>query len=101
MSVALSLQDVRVRFGNRLAVDGLTLTVNRGEVVGLLGPNGSGKSTTLAVAAGVLDPVEGSVTVEGIRHNDNAAAFAAKWSAQLPLATSCVFIDRNGGMRLS
>ena len=78
MSVALSLQDVRVRFGSSLAVDGLTLTVNRGEVVGLLGPNGSGKSTTLAVAAGVLDPAEGSVTVEGIRHNDNAAAFAAK-----------------------
>jgi ABC-2 type transport system ATP-binding protein len=76
--VALSLADVRVRYGDALAVDGLTLDDRRGEVVGLLGPNGSGKSTTLAVAAGVIDPSEGTVTVEGVRRDRDTAAFAAR-----------------------
>ena len=67
--VALSLEAVRVRYGDRVAVDGVTLDVRRGEIVGLLGPNGSGKSTTLAAAAGVLDPVEGTVAVEGVRRD--------------------------------
>ncbi|MDB5305924.1 MAG: transporter ATP-binding protein [Gemmataceae bacterium] len=78
MPAALSLQDVRVRFGDRLAVDGVSLDVRRGEIVGLLGPNGSGKSTTLAVAAGVLDPAEGVVAVEGVRRAADPAGFAAR-----------------------
>ena len=67
LPVALSLVDVTVRYGDRVAVSGVSLDVRRGEIVGLLGPNGSGKSSTLAVAAGVIDPVSGSVTVEGAR----------------------------------
>jgi ABC-2 type transport system ATP-binding protein len=78
MPLALSLQDVRVRYGDRVAVDRVTLDVCRGEIVGLLGPNGSGKSTTLAAAAGVLDPFEGTVTVEGLRRTDDPAGFAAR-----------------------
>src|SRR4051812_48454156 len=66
MPVALRLQAVRARYGDRVAVDGLTLAVAAGEVVGLIGPNGSGKSTTLALAAGVLTPVSGTVTACGI-----------------------------------
>jgi ABC-2 type transport system ATP-binding protein len=46
--------------------------------VGLLGPNGCGKSTTLAVAAGVLDPHEGTVTVEGISRATDPASFAMR-----------------------
>src|SRR5262245_590699 len=78
MPVALSLQAVRVRYGDRTALDGVSVEVQRGEVVGLLGPNGSGKSTTLAVAAGVLDPIEGSVAVDGVRRADDPLAFAAR-----------------------
>src|SRR5437764_1760629 len=78
MPAALSLRTVRVRYGDTIALDGLSLDVGRGEAVGLLGPNGSGKSTTLAAAAGVLDPVEGTVTVGGIRRDDDPAAFAAR-----------------------
>ena len=78
MPVALSLQDVRVRYGEAVAVDGVSLDVDRGEVVGLLGPNGSGKSTTLAVAAGVIDPSQGMVRVGGVRRDQNPARFAAQ-----------------------
>ena len=74
--VALALSAVRVRYGRRLAVDGLTLTVRAGEIVGLLGPNGSGKSSTLGVAAGVLDPADGSVSVNGVRRDRDPRAFA-------------------------
>jgi ABC-2 type transport system ATP-binding protein len=78
LPVALSLVNVRVRYGPRLAVDGVSLDVRRGEIVGLLGPNGSGKSTLLALAAGVLDPAEGLVNIEGIARAANPAAFASR-----------------------
>jgi ABC-type multidrug transport system ATPase subunit len=53
------------RFGQILAVDGLPLTVRRGEVYGLLGPNGAGKTTTLQMLLGLLRPTSGSATVLG------------------------------------
>jgi Cu-processing system ATP-binding protein len=51
------------RFGERVAVDDLTLTVARGEAVALLGPNGSGKTTSLKGAAGLIRPTSGGVLV--------------------------------------
>lgn len=78
LPVALSLEAIRVRYGKTVALDGLSLDVRRGEIVGLLGPNGSGKSTALAVAAGVLTPGEGSVRVEGIERDRDPAGFAAR-----------------------
>src|SRR5262245_30632964 len=78
LPVALSLVDVRARFGSRLAVDGVSLDVRRGEIVGLLGPNGSGKSTVLALASGVLDPAEGFVAIDGVPRAANPAAFASR-----------------------
>ncbi|MBN9118924.1 MAG: ABC transporter ATP-binding protein [Planctomycetes bacterium] len=78
LPVALSLVDVTVSYGARVALDRVSLDVRRGEIVGLLGPNGSGKSSTLAVAAGVLDPAEGSVTVEGRARAADPAAFALR-----------------------
>jgi ABC-2 type transport system ATP-binding protein len=78
LPVALSLVDVTVRYGDRVAVDRVSLDVRRGEIVGLLGPNGSGKSSTLAAAAGVLDPASGTVTVDGRTRADDPAAFAAR-----------------------
>jgi ABC-2 type transport system ATP-binding protein len=75
---ALSLVDVRVRYGGRAAVDGVSLEVRRGEVLGLVGPNGSGKSTTLSVAAGVLDPAGGTVAAEGVTRAADPAGFARR-----------------------
>ncbi len=47
------------------ALDGIDLTVRRGESVGIIGPNGSGKSTTLRVMSGIAPPTSGTVTVNG------------------------------------
>ncbi len=54
------------RFGDITAVNGISLSVQRGEVLGFLGPNGAGKSTTMKMITGFLAPDEGSVAVQGI-----------------------------------
>jgi ABC-2 type transport system ATP-binding protein len=54
-------------FGNRTAVDNLTLQVERGEVLGFLGPNGAGKTTTIRMLAGMIAPTRGYATVAGLR----------------------------------
>ncbi|XOB98652.1 ABC transporter ATP-binding protein [Deinococcota bacterium DY0809b] len=61
----VELQEVTRRFGANVAVDGLSLVLPAGEVVGLLGTNGAGKSTTLKLLAGLLYPDAGEVRVEG------------------------------------
>ena len=53
-------------FGRLVAVDSLDLTINRGEVFGLLGPNGSGKTTTIRMLCGLLTPTAGTATVAGL-----------------------------------
>ena len=53
------------RFGDKLAVDRLTLSVEAGEVMGFLGPNGSGKTTTIRLLMGLLRPTSGSARILG------------------------------------
>ncbi|SES46203.1 sugar ABC transporter ATP-binding protein [Rhizobium sp. NFR03] len=59
----LLLSDIRMRFGSYYALDGVTLSIRRGEVFGLLGQNGSGKSTLIKVLAGFHQPEAGSQIV--------------------------------------
>lgn len=54
------------RYGSRTALNGLSLTLNRGRIVGLLGPNGSGKTTFIKLLAGLLVPESGSIRVSGM-----------------------------------
>ena len=61
----LRVDGLRKAFGPLVAVDGVTLEVNGGEIVGLLGPNGAGKSTTINMICGVLKPDGGKVLVDG------------------------------------
>ncbi|MDX8397279.1 MAG: ATP-binding cassette domain-containing protein [Mariprofundaceae bacterium] len=58
-------------YDNKLAVDGLTFHVHRGEVMGLLGPNGAGKSTTMKMLSGFLPPSSGSASIAGINLQDD------------------------------
>jgi ABC-2 type transport system ATP-binding protein len=53
-------------YGAKRAVDGVTFTVNRGEILGFLGPNGAGKSTTMKMLTGFIRPDAGTATVGGI-----------------------------------
>ena len=61
------------RYGDKLAVDGLTFTVRPGVVTGFLGPNGAGKSTTMRLILGLDAPTGGSVTVNGRPYREHAA----------------------------
>jgi branched-chain amino acid transport system ATP-binding protein len=61
----LDLQGLTKHFGGVRAVDGIDLTVSRGEIVGLIGPNGSGKSTIVNLICGLLPPTAGRVVFNG------------------------------------
>tara|TARA_B100000315_G_scaffold11925_1_gene11429 strand:- start:271 stop:1236 length:966 start_codon:yes stop_codon:yes gene_type:complete len=65
MSEMIALQGLTKIYGSLAAVDGIDLSVGRGEVLGFLGPNGAGKSTTMKMVAGYLPPTSGTVTVCG------------------------------------
>ncbi|MGV1987237.1 ABC transporter ATP-binding protein [Agrobacterium sp. 22-221-1] len=65
MSAVLEITNIRKTFGGLKAVDGLGLTIEAGEVVGLLGPNGSGKTTLMNLISGALKPTEGSIRLKG------------------------------------
>jgi ABC-2 type transport system ATP-binding protein len=73
MTAELELRHVTRRFGDVTAVDGLDLSVERGEVVGLLGHNGAGKTTTVRLLAGLLAADEGDVRVLGLDPVDEGA----------------------------
>ncbi|WP_394825476.1 ABC transporter ATP-binding protein [Pendulispora albinea] len=63
---ALELHEVTKRFGEKVAVDGLSLSLEPGAFLGLLGRNGAGKSTTLKMVTGLLAPTSGSIRVLGL-----------------------------------
>jgi branched-chain amino acid transport system permease protein len=63
--VIVACTDLTMHYGGVHALDGLTLEVREGELVGLVGPNGSGKSTLIGILAGRLRPTSGEVRVEG------------------------------------
>lgn len=65
MPAIIETRDLTKRFGALTAVDHLNLTVQQGEIFGLVGPDGAGKTTTLRVLCGLMDATEGSARVAG------------------------------------
>lgn len=61
----LGAQGLRKVYGGRPVVDGVSMTVGQGEIVGLLGPNGAGKTTSFYMIAGLVPPNAGAVTFDG------------------------------------
>jgi thiamine transport system ATP-binding protein len=98
VSVALSVQDVQVRFGPLVALDGITLDVTAGEVVALLGPSGCGKSTLLRVVAGLQPPDRGRVLLDGV---DQAAIPAHRRGVGLMFQDHALFPHRDVGANVS
>jgi ABC-2 type transport system ATP-binding protein len=71
----IKVENLSKAFGPKVAVDRVSFTVERGEVLGFLGPNGAGKSTTMRMITGYIPPTEGRVTVGGFdMGNDPIAA---------------------------
>jgi len=66
-----------------VAVNGLDLTVRRGECFGLLGPNGAGKTTTIEILEGLLTPDAGDVEVLGLRWDRDAHSLRPRLGIQL------------------
>lgn len=61
----LEVQDIHAYYGNIQALDGISLTVEEGEIVTLIGANGAGKTSTLRTISGLLPPRKGKITLEG------------------------------------
>ncbi len=61
----IEVQGLTKRYGERLAISGLTFTAKKGEIVGFLGPNGAGKTTTMRILSGYMPPTDGSGRVAG------------------------------------
>src|ERR1035438_9296570 len=64
--MSIEVKDLIKIYGEQKAVDGLSFTVNKGEIAGFLGPNGAGKSTTMRIITGYLQPDGGTALVCGI-----------------------------------
>jgi ABC-2 type transport system ATP-binding protein len=74
MENLIEVSDLHKRFGGLVAVDGVSMKVGRGEVLGFLGPNGAGKSTTMKMITGFLAPDSGSVQICGQELGTNPIA---------------------------
>ena len=69
---AIEIEALRKSYGDTVAVDGIDLTVYRGEIVGLIGPDGAGKTTTMRILCGLLHPDEGRSRVLGLSSQTEA-----------------------------
>ena len=67
----IKVENLSKIFGTKHAVDGISFSVERGEVLGFLGPNGAGKSTTMRMITGFLPPSRGNITVGGFDIAEN------------------------------
>lgn len=68
----IEVKDLVKRYGELTAVDGISFSVNRGEIFGLLGPNGAGKTTTLEIMETLREKTSGQVTINGLEVSKNA-----------------------------
>ena len=72
-ALVLVAEDLRMFYGPRLALRGLSFSLRAGHILGFLGPNGAGKTTALRILTTILDPSAGHFTVDGIRSDDPQA----------------------------
>ena len=88
MTEMIALTRLTKHFGPLKAVDGIDLSVAKGEVLGFLGPNGAGKSTTMKMVTGFLTPTDGEALVDGINVVQDPVA-AKRRIGYLPEGAPC------------
>ncbi|MCB2352779.1 ABC transporter ATP-binding protein [Clostridium estertheticum] len=74
----IEMENITKRYGNQVALDGLNLTVKKGEILGFLGPNGAGKSTAMNILTGYISATNGNVRIDGIDILENPEAVKKK-----------------------
>jgi ABC-2 type transport system ATP-binding protein len=79
----IEVTDLGKRYGDHVAVDGITFTVDEGEIFGILGPNGAGKTTTVECIEGLRTPDRGTITVDGLDPRRDRAKLRHRLGAQL------------------
>lgn len=65
MKELMRIEGLKMYFGGLKAIDGLDLTINEGETLGIIGPNGAGKTTLFNAICGVISPTDGKVILKG------------------------------------
>jgi len=86
MATVVEVTDLRKRYGGTVAVDGVSLTVQAGEIVGIVGPNGAGKTTTVEMMEGLRRPDAGKVRVLGLDPRGQGAELRQRIGVQLQQA---------------
>ncbi len=79
----VSVQNLKVRYGDTIAVDDVSISIRRGEIFGILGPNGAGKTTTVECIAGLRRPDDGVITVLGLDVHAHARELRERVGVQL------------------
>ncbi len=79
----IAVDDLRVRYGETVAVDGVSLSIRRGEIFGILGPNGAGKTTTVECIGGLRTPDSGAISVLGLDPRGDRDAVRERLGIQL------------------
>lgn len=106
----IQVSQLTKRFGDTLAVNNLSFSVSKGEVLGFLGPNGAGKSTTMKMISGFIAPDAGNVTIESIDIEKNPIKAKSRLGylpegiplyGDMPVHSFLAFVGRIRGLRSS
>ncbi|MFB6111937.1 MAG: heme ABC transporter ATP-binding protein [Halobacteriaceae archaeon] len=89
--MTLSVDELRVGYGDETVLDGISLTVEAGELVGLVGPNGAGKTTLVRTLLGALEPDAGTVELAGAPVSSLSSRAASQRVAAVPQSASLTF----------
>jgi len=93
------VQDLVKKYDDICAVDGISLSIQRGEIFGLLGPNGAGKTTTVRMLTGVISPTSGSISVLGLEMPRQANEI--RYNIGVLPETANVYVDLTGQQNMN